>query len=119
VHRHPGDRGVGEVVAEQLQRPGQRPEARHRREQEPDPGPARVRPGPQHRDPERDQPEQQEEQCDVPVGVEPGRRLVGHAAVAHQVRSILGGRPDLEVVGEAADGVAAVEQAARTRPDVV
>jgi chemotaxis response regulator CheB len=39
--------------------------------------------------------------------------------VAHQVRSILGGRPDLEVVGEAADGVAAVEQAARTRPDVV
>jgi DNA-binding NarL/FixJ family response regulator len=41
------------------------------------------------------------------------------AMVRGGFRSILGGQPDLEVVGEAADGVEAVEQAARTRPDVV
>jgi DNA-binding NarL/FixJ family response regulator len=33
--------------------------------------------------------------------------------------SILGREPDLEIVGQAADGVAAVAEAARTRPDVV
>jgi DNA-binding NarL/FixJ family response regulator len=41
------------------------------------------------------------------------------ALVRGGFRSILGGQPDLEVVGEAADGVEAVEQVARTRPDVV
>jgi DNA-binding NarL/FixJ family response regulator len=41
------------------------------------------------------------------------------ALVRGGFRSILGGQPDLEVVGEAADGIEAVEQAARTRPDVV
>lgn len=35
------------------------------------------------------------------------------------LRMILAGEPDLEVVGEAADGVEAVSQALRLRPDVV
>jgi two-component system, chemotaxis family, protein-glutamate methylesterase/glutaminase len=35
------------------------------------------------------------------------------------LRDVLGGYPDLEVVGEAADGAAAIEQVARLRPDVV
>ena len=34
-------------------------------------------------------------------------------------RLVLGGQPDMEVVGEAGDGVAAIEVTAQTRPDVV
>ena len=34
-------------------------------------------------------------------------------------RLVLGGQPDLEVVGEAGDGAAAIEVAGQTRPDVV
>lgn len=35
------------------------------------------------------------------------------------LRDVLSGYPDLEVVGEAADGAVAIEQAARLRPDVI
>ena len=35
------------------------------------------------------------------------------------VRTLLGSQPDIEIVGEAADGAAAVAAAARLRPDVV
>jgi DNA-binding NarL/FixJ family response regulator len=41
------------------------------------------------------------------------------ALVRAGLRMILGGAPDLELVGEAVDGVEAVEQAAACRPDVV
>jgi DNA-binding NarL/FixJ family response regulator len=34
-------------------------------------------------------------------------------------RLVLGGQPDLEVVGEAGDGAAAIEVAGQTRPDVI
>ena len=34
-------------------------------------------------------------------------------------RLVLGGQPDIEVVGEAGDGAAALEVVAQTRPDVV
>ena len=34
-------------------------------------------------------------------------------------RLVLGGQPDLEVVGEAGDGGEAIEVVAQTRPDVV
>ncbi len=41
------------------------------------------------------------------------------ALVRAGLRLILGGSPDLEVVGEAGDGIAAVEQVLRHHPDVV
>ncbi len=41
------------------------------------------------------------------------------ALVRAGLRMILGGAPDLELVGEATDGIEAVELAASTRPDVV
>ncbi len=41
------------------------------------------------------------------------------ALVRAGLRMILGGAPDLELVGEAVDGVEAIEQAAACRPDVV
>ena len=42
-----------------------------------------------------------------------------HAMVRQGLRSILETYPDLEVIGEAADGVEAVEAAVNTQPDVV
>jgi DNA-binding NarL/FixJ family response regulator len=42
-----------------------------------------------------------------------------HALMRHGLRGMLGAQPDLEVVGEAEDGAAAVEEAIRLRPDVV
>jgi two-component system, NarL family, response regulator NreC len=42
-----------------------------------------------------------------------------HALFREGVKTILGGQPDMEVVGEAANGKEAVEQAIRLYPDVV
>src|SRR5688500_18554789 len=42
-----------------------------------------------------------------------------HPVVRDGLRGMLDGQPDLAVVGEAADGIAAVDQATRLRPDVV
>lgn len=42
-----------------------------------------------------------------------------HAVVRHGFRMILNAQPDLEVVGEAANGRDAVEQAASLKPDIV
>ena len=42
-----------------------------------------------------------------------------HAVVREGLRAVVGSEPDLEVVGEAATGKEAVEQAAELRPDVV
>jgi DNA-binding NarL/FixJ family response regulator len=42
-----------------------------------------------------------------------------HPVVRDGLRGMLDGQPDLAVVGEAADGIAAVDQAARLRPDVI
>ncbi|HET7080632.1 MAG TPA: response regulator transcription factor [Chloroflexia bacterium] len=42
-----------------------------------------------------------------------------HLIVRKGIRALLGTEPDMEVVGEAADGREAVEQAARLRPDVI
>ena len=41
------------------------------------------------------------------------------ALVRAGIRMLIETQPDLEVVGEAADGVAAVSEATSTRPDVV
>jgi NarL family two-component system response regulator LiaR len=42
-----------------------------------------------------------------------------HAVVRHGLRALLATEPDLELVGEAADGVEAVAQTARLHPDVI
>jgi len=42
-----------------------------------------------------------------------------HAVVRSGLRLLLGAEPDLEVVGEANNGLEAVEQTTRLRPDVV
>jgi DNA-binding NarL/FixJ family response regulator len=42
-----------------------------------------------------------------------------HALMRHGLRGMLGAQPDIEVVGEAEDGAAAVDEAIRLRPDVV
>lgn len=42
-----------------------------------------------------------------------------HAIVREGVRMILDAQPDIEVIGEAVDGLEAVEMACRLRPDVV
>ena len=42
-----------------------------------------------------------------------------HAVVRAGLRMIIGNQPDMEVVGEAADGREAIQQAERLRPDVV
>jgi len=51
----------------------------------------------------------------------PIRLLVAddHPVVRDGLRGMLAGQPDLEVVGEAADGAEAVALAPRLRPDVV
>ena len=42
-----------------------------------------------------------------------------HAVVREGLRSLLTLKPDMEVVGEAADGVEAVQQAQALQPDVI
>jgi DNA-binding NarL/FixJ family response regulator len=42
-----------------------------------------------------------------------------HAVLRSGLEQLLSGEPDLEVVGTAADGAAALEEVRRTRPDVV
>jgi DNA-binding NarL/FixJ family response regulator len=42
-----------------------------------------------------------------------------HSVVREGLKALVNGQPDMEVVGDAADGQAACEQAALTRPDVV
>jgi NarL family two-component system response regulator LiaR len=42
-----------------------------------------------------------------------------HAIVRHGLRALFATQPDLELVGEAADGVEAVQQAAALQPDVI
>lgn len=42
-----------------------------------------------------------------------------HPVVRHGLRTLLGGRPEWEIIDEAQDGVEAVEKADRLKPDVV
>ena len=42
-----------------------------------------------------------------------------HPVVRAGLRTLLGVQPDMEVVGEASDGAAAIEQALATSPDVI
>ena len=42
-----------------------------------------------------------------------------HPIVRHGLRTLLGGRPEWEIIDEAEDGIEAVEKADRMKPDVV
>ena len=42
-----------------------------------------------------------------------------HPVVRHGLRTLLGGHPEWEIVAEAADGLEAVAQAGRLKPDVI
>ena len=42
-----------------------------------------------------------------------------HTTARQGIRRILDGQPDMQVVGEAADGLAAIEQTGQLHPDVV
>src|SRR5260370_11626743 len=42
-----------------------------------------------------------------------------HRIVRHGLRTLLGGRPEWEIIDEAEDGIEAVEKADRLKPDVV
>ncbi len=42
-----------------------------------------------------------------------------HPVVRHGLKTLLGGRPEWQIVDEAADGVEAVDKANRLKPDVV
>src|ERR1700730_11224928 len=42
-----------------------------------------------------------------------------HPIVRHGLRTLLGGRPEWEIIDEAEDGIEAVEKADRLQPDVV
>jgi DNA-binding NarL/FixJ family response regulator len=42
-----------------------------------------------------------------------------HPIVRHGLRTLLGGRPEWEIIDEAEDGIEAVEKADRLKPDVV
>jgi DNA-binding NarL/FixJ family response regulator/signal transduction histidine kinase len=57
----------------------------------------------------------------APTPLMPIRVLVvdDHLIVRQGIRAILEGQPDMQVVGEAEDGLDAVEQTSRLRPDVV
>ena len=42
-----------------------------------------------------------------------------HPIVRHGLRTLLGGRPEWEIIDEAEDGIEAIEKADRLKPDVV
>jgi DNA-binding NarL/FixJ family response regulator len=42
-----------------------------------------------------------------------------HPVVRHGLRTLLGGRPEWEIIDEAEDGIEAVDKASRLKPDVI